>query len=352
MDEDTAEKVVNFIFQTPAPLINIEFQGGEPLLNFPIIQYVIEYSKKLNKKYKKNLLHSIVTNLTLMREDILKYLIENRVSICTSLDGPKEVHDKNRRYLTGRGTYENVVHWMRDIKTQFGYGVSALPVITNFSLPYAKEIVDEYVRLGFDRIRIKHMIYIGLARENWKRIGYTPEEYLDFWKQALNHCFEINKGGKRFIEGTSVLLARKFLSRDYQAYTCLGWPCGAALSQSSYDPHGDIRACDESRSLEEFKIGNVKKDDYRTVYTSPKVLNIVALTSGLNTLCDACVWHPYCNNCIVSTFGSQGNPVPLLPLDSECKIRKGLLEHVFKTLVYSNQNRKILINWCTTKRGV
>jgi len=352
MDEDTAKKVVDFIFQTPSKVITIEFQGGEPLLNFPTIRYIIEYSNKVNKEYKKKLLHSIVTNLTLMREDILKYLIESRVSICTSLDGPKEVHDKNRRYLGGGGTYENVVHWITDMKTQFNYDLGALPVITKFSLPYAKEIVDEYVRLGFDRVRIKHMIYTGLARENWEKIGYTAEEYLNFWKRALNHCFEINRGGKRFIEGTSVLLARKFLSRDYQAYTCLGWPCGAALSQSSYDPHGDIRACDESRSFEAFKIGNVKKDTYRSVYASPRALNVVALTSGLDTLCDSCVWHPYCNSCIVSAFGSQGNPLSLLPLDNECKIRKGLLEHMFKILVYSNKNRKILMDWCTTKKGV
>jgi len=352
MDEETAKKVVDFIFQTPSKVLTIEFQGGEPLLNFPIIQYIIEYSEKLNKKYKKDLVYTLVTNLTLMQEDILKYLIKHRVGICTSLDGPKEVHDKNRKYLSGRGTYDNVVHWIKDIRTQFAYNVNALPVITKFSLPYAKEIVDEYANLGFSRIRIKHMIYCGLARKNWKKIGYTPEEYLNFWKEALSYCFEINKTGRMFVEGTALLIARKFLSREYQAFTCLGWPCGAALTQSSYDPYGNIRACDESRSFEEFKIGDVRKDDYRSVYASPRALNIVALTSGLNSLCDACVWHPYCNNCIVSSFGKEGNPVPKLPVDYECKIRKGLIEHVFKTLVYSKQNRKILMKWSSSKYGV
>jgi radical SAM protein with 4Fe4S-binding SPASM domain len=313
---------------------------------------MVEYSKKLNKKYKKNLFYTLVTNLTLMREDILKYLIKNGVSICTSLDGPKEVHNKNRRYLSGSGPYDNVVHWIQNIKTNFSYHVSALPVITRFSLPYSKEIIDEYIKLGFDRIRIKHMICCGLARENWNKIGYTPEEYIGFWKEALNYCFKINKSGKKFLEGTSVLIARKFLSRDYQAYTCLGWPCGAALTQSSYDPQGNIRICDESRSFEEFKIGSVKKDSYKDVYASPAALNSVALTSGLNSLCDACVWHPYCNSCIVSSFGMQGSPIPKLPLDYECRIRKGLVEHIFKTLAYSIEERKILIEWCSTKRGV
>jgi len=352
MDEETAKKVVDFIFQSPSKVITLEFQGGEPLLNFPIIQYIIDYSKKLNKKYKKNLAYTMVTNLTLMRDDILKYLLKNRVSICTSLDGPKEVHDKNRRYLGGGGTHDNVVHWIRDIRTQFSYKINALPVITRFSLPYAQEIVDEYANLGLDRIRIKHIIPSGLARENWNKISYTPEEYINFWREALNYCFNINKNGKNFIEGTSVLIARKFLSRDYQSFTCLGWPCGAALSQSSYDPWGNIRACDESREFEEFKLGNVKKDSYREIYTSPRALNTVALTSGLNSLCDACVWHPYCNNCIVASFGMQGNPISKLPLDYDCKIRKGLIEHIFKTLAYPSEYRKILMKWSSTKYGV
>lgn len=196
MDEDTAKKVVDFIFQTPSPSVTMEFQGGEPLLNFPVLQYMVDYSKKLNKKYKKHLVHTVVTNLTVMTEDILKYLIKNKVAICTSLDGPKEVHDKNRRYLGGGGTHDDVVHWIKDIKTQFAYNIHALPVITRFSLPYAREIVDEYIKMRFDRIRIKYMIYCGLARENWGKIGYTPDEYLNFWKEVFDYCLSLNKNGE------------------------------------------------------------------------------------------------------------------------------------------------------------
>lgn len=53
MDKDTAKRVVEFMFQSPSKAITIEFQGGEPLLNFPIIQYIIDYSKKLNKNTRR-----------------------------------------------------------------------------------------------------------------------------------------------------------------------------------------------------------------------------------------------------------------------------------------------------------
>jgi radical SAM protein with 4Fe4S-binding SPASM domain len=196
------------------------------------------------------------------------------------------------------------------------------------------------------------MLYAGFARENWDKIGYTPEQYVDFWKKAFDYCLELNRRGKYFIEGTSVIIARKLLSREYQSYTCMGNPCGAGLSQTSYNYDGSIYACDEAKSFDIFKIGDVRKDSYKEVYASPRTLNIVSLSSGVNFLCDSCVWHPYCNSCMVSTYGSQGTPIPKLPMDTECKVRGAQIEHVFKTLTSSPENRKILLRWCSTNRGV
>ncbi|MFW9873762.1 MAG: radical SAM protein, partial [Candidatus Thorarchaeota archaeon] len=97
MDKETAKKTVEFIFQSPSRAITIEFQGGEPLLRFDLVKYIVKYAKQLNKKYKKNLKFSLVTNLTLMNNDILKFLMSHVVGICTSLDGCKLVHNKNRQ---------------------------------------------------------------------------------------------------------------------------------------------------------------------------------------------------------------------------------------------------------------
>jgi sulfatase maturation enzyme AslB (radical SAM superfamily) len=134
MDEDTAKHVVDFIFQSPSPVIGIEFQGGEPLLNFPIIKYIIECAKKRNENKKKNLNLMIVSNLTLMDHDILKYLIKNEVSLCTSLDGPKELHDKNRKLIGDKSSYDKVTHWIDVIKNEYNYHISALPTTTKYKL--------------------------------------------------------------------------------------------------------------------------------------------------------------------------------------------------------------------------
>lgn len=352
MDEDTAESVVDFILQTPAKSIDIEFQGGEPLTNFSIIQHIIDYSKKANEKIKKKINFIMVTNLTLMDDDILKYCVKNNLRFCTSLDGPKEVHDKNRHYIDGRGSYEDVTHWIKDITVQYGLSLNALPTITKFSLPYWKEIVDEYAKLGFNRIRIRHLLNAGRASECWDQIGYTPDEFLNFWKNALEHCLEINKKGRYFLEGMAVLISRKILSKDQQAYTCFGSPCGTALSQAAYDYEGNVFACDESRSFEIFKLGNVKEDTYKKIFTSPAALSLVALSSHIASMCNACVFHPYCGTCLVSTYGAQKNLISKTPLDAECKIRGGMVEHIFKKLLLHEDDRKILLKWMSTKKGV
>ena len=134
MNEETARQIVDFIFQTPSNAIAIEFQGGEPLLAFDTIKMISEYTKEKNKKYRKNLKISVVTNLSLMNEETLDYLIKNGINICTSLDGPKEVNDRNRLMVGGAGTYDNVDKWLEKMRAR-NYIPGALPTVTRYSLP-------------------------------------------------------------------------------------------------------------------------------------------------------------------------------------------------------------------------
>jgi radical SAM protein with 4Fe4S-binding SPASM domain len=125
---------------------------------------------------------------------------------------------------------------------------------------------------------------------------------------------------------------------------CLGAPCGACLIQASYNQWGDVYTCDEGRSCEIFKLGNVKKDSYKKVFSSSEALNFVGLTSCLSAMCDACEWHPYCSPCLVSTYGAQKNLISKIPSDFLCKIRKSQVEYLFKKLIFSD-DKKILFDW-------
>ena len=100
MDVDTANSIIDFILKTPTKSLVVEFQGGDCLLNYPIVEHMIDYGTEKSKRIGKKLKFRLVTNLTLMNEDILKSLSKRKImGIATSLDGPKEIHNNNRKYL-------------------------------------------------------------------------------------------------------------------------------------------------------------------------------------------------------------------------------------------------------------
>lgn len=343
MDEETVKDTVDFIFQSPSDRITIEISGGEPLLNFPAVEALIDYSNELNKRFGKDLRHTIVTNLTAMDEDMVKFLIKNNVGISTSLDGPKELHDKNRKYLLPGSSYEKVVYWIDVIKKQYNYRIGALPVLTKYSLPYGKEIVDEYVKHGLESLRLKYTAPVGRA-SLWDRIGYSSDEYINLWKQVLEYILDLNKQGMDFHEGMTTLLLKKIINPVDPNFVDLNMPCGAVVGQTVYDDRGDIYCCDEARGFEIFKLGNVKKNTYQDIAGSMTARYMQDLSSGYSFLCDNCVWKPYCGICIVCTYSAQGSMIDKLPLDFRCQAHKKMLEHLFRKLVFS-ENREILMKW-------
>ncbi len=114
MDLDTAKKTVDFIFNTPNPSIGIEFQGGEPLVNWSVVKFIVEYSRKKEEESNKKFKIDLVSNLTLMTKKRLNFLIKNNVMICTSLDGPEEIHNKNRPWPNGN-SYKETTRWIKEI---------------------------------------------------------------------------------------------------------------------------------------------------------------------------------------------------------------------------------------------
>ena len=116
IDWDTAKKAIDFLWEHSAdsPSVNIGFYGGEPLLEFPLIEKAVEYSKNLFSG--KNLTFSITTNGTLLTDSKILFLEKHDVSLMVSLDGPKQVNDKNRVFVDGAGTFDSVMTQISRIK--------------------------------------------------------------------------------------------------------------------------------------------------------------------------------------------------------------------------------------------
>ena len=284
-----------------------------------------------------------------MNEEILKFFKKHHiVGISTSFDGPKEVHDKNRKYLNGKGTYEDVVYWIRRINEEFGkyFSLSGLSTITRYSLPYYKEIVDEYYRLGFRKIWPRFMNNLGYANINWKKIGYTAEEYLKFYKQMLKYVIQMNKAGKRIVETYSFSLSNKILSEFSMSNVDMWSPCGAGIGQLLYDHRGNIFTCDEAKILgDEFKLGNVYENTIEEVIRHPTIISMMNISSKFPLICDNCPFSPYCFVCPVHFYQTQGNIVPKLAGEFRCKIQKEMIKTVFKKILFSEDYRKVFLDW-------
>ncbi|MFC1741253.1 His-Xaa-Ser system radical SAM maturase HxsB [Nanoarchaeota archaeon] len=346
MDHITVDKTLDYIFQTPNKKITLEFQGGEPLLAFETVKYIVEKANELNKKYKKHINFALVTNLTLMTEEILEFIIQENIGVTTSIDGHMHIHNHNRKYETGGDTYDDVKKWFQHLKEK-GVHVGALMVTTKESLKYHKEIIDEYVKLGVTRIQIKYINKIGFAERCWEQIGYDVDEFIEFWQKSVDYLIELNKNGVRLKSRYVALILKKILTTTDPSFLDLRSPCGAVCGQQAYNFNGDIYCCDEGRSNEMFKMGSVCKDCYKDVVCSDKSQAIIKASINDTHICDDCAYKPWCGLCPVIAYAEQGNIIPKIPKFSKCKISKAQFDYVLEKLIFYPDVRKIFFDWLT-----
>lgn len=116
MSIDVAKKGIDFLINhsSDSDEIGIGFYGGEPLLEFEMIKECIEYAEK--RAEGKNLILSLTVNGTLLNGEIAEYFQKHRIYTMVSLDGPKEVHDKNRKFSDGRGSFDVIYNNLKMLK--------------------------------------------------------------------------------------------------------------------------------------------------------------------------------------------------------------------------------------------
>ncbi|MGC8928263.1 MAG: His-Xaa-Ser system radical SAM maturase HxsB [Myxococcota bacterium] len=359
MTEETAKKVVDTIFDSTSPQITIEFQGGEPLVNFDIVKFIIEYALEKNKEINKELYFSIVTNLSRIDEKKIKYLLDRGVLFCTSLDGPQEIHDKNRPF-SKNSSYRETIKWMTKINKEYKrrgydtnlYHVDALMTTTRESLSHAREIVDEYVRHGIKVIHIRPLNPLGFASRTWSKIGYTTEEFLRFYFEVLDYVIELNLKGIEIQERTAALFIIKMITDRDPNFLDLRSPCGAGIGQMAYNYDGKIFTCDEARMMHEmgedlFLLGSAGKEFYVDLVGSPITRSIlVASLLDSYPYCQGCAFKPYCGICPIINYMEQGDIFGSMEHSSKCHINKAILSYLFNKMHNpSNELFQIFKKW-------
>lgn len=280
MNEECLFKAIDLMFQSPSHSITMEFQGGEPSLPFLLLQKAVERAVELNEKYKKQITYVLCTNSVNLTEEILCLCKEYNILISTSLDGPAFIHNHNRGKTD---SYKRVIEGISKARNYLGTDrVSALMTTSELSLNYPKEIIDNYLSNGFNSIFLRPLNPYGLALNNTSWDLYF-ENFVTFYKLALNYIIDINIRGDFFVEEFTAILLRKMLTPFTTGFVDLQSPAGIINSVVVYNYDGYVYASDESRMLAEyhdytFRLGYVT-DKYENLFYGKKAQQI-ALIGG------------------------------------------------------------------------
>ena len=353
MSKETAEKAVDLILQSTSPSVTIEFQGGEPLVAFDVVRHVVDTAREKNRAIGKELEFTMVSNLSMMDDEKLRFLVENRVQLCTSVDGPAPLHDKQRKLVVARdevsacgGSYETTAKWIAKINAEYEkigldpvlYHVEALLTTTREALSQPTEIVDTYVGLGCRAIFLRPVDPFGFAARTGSTIEYERDAYLGFYRRALAHILDYNRRGVQVLERFAAIFLTKILAGVDPNFLDIRSPCGAGIGQIAYDHDGSIFTCDEGRMVgamgsQFFRIGDVGSSSYRSLVRHPTV-RALAMASNLDAQpdCVTCAYNPYCGVCPVHSYQTQGSIFGRMRESSLCMVHKGIQDILFDEL--------------------
>lgn len=355
MTKATAKKVVRTIFQSPSPCIKIEFQGGDPSTDFEMVKYIIEEAELVNLFKKRDLSFVICTNICLLDKEMISYLKKHKCDISTSLDGPKDIHNYNRPLQDASDThsiFENKLSLIRDVLGDNGDSVSALMTTSKYSLGRFKDIVDEYIRLGFNSIFFRALNPYGFAKRFRERVSYPVEEFIENYKEGLEYILELNKQGIFFVEGYAALLLKRILTPFATGFVDLQSPAGVGISGVIYDYDGNVYVSDEGRMMARFKnyyfcIGNVHERTYQELFNGEHLRNIIASScTECLPACSECVFQPYCGADPVRNLSEQGDMVGFRPTNEMCLKTKSIFKYLFELIKRDDPElNQILWSW-------
>jgi His-Xaa-Ser system radical SAM maturase HxsB len=357
MSEETASRAIGLMFRSPSPFLKVEFQGGEPLLNFDLIRYIVERIRERKEAEGRRIEYVIATNLSPLTDDMLDYLRSRRILLSTSLDGFESLHNLNRP-RPGNNSYALTIHNLERAREALGHDrVAAVMTTTQASLAYPREIVDEYVRLGFDSIFLRPISPYGFAAKTGEALRYETFHFIDFYRQSLERIIEVNRAGVDFVEVYAQILLTKILTPFSSGYVDLQSPAGTGLGAVAYNYDGDVYASDESRMLAEmgdrsFRLGNVHRESYEEMFGG-ETMRALAAGSILETMpgCAECAFLPYCGADPVFNHRTQRDTIGHRPTSAFCSKNMAILRHLFALLRGRDPFVRALFTWWATGVG-
>lgn len=350
MTEAIADRAIDFMFRSPSSALKLEFQGGEPLLNFGLVRYIIERSRSLSQQNGRHVDIVICSNLALISGEILEFCDRHDVCFSTSLDGPRNLHNLNRP-STDFDSYVRACAGIARVRERLGVErVSALMTTTRHSLSQPMDIVDEYLKQGLTSIFLRPINPYGYAAAG-SATKYSATEWLDFYKKALDYIISLNLKGIRIREEYTALLLRRILTPFGTGFVDLQSPAGIGISAVVFNHDGKVYPSDESRMLAEmgdqkFCLGSLLTDSYEDMMLSDVLIDALSETMAeCVPCCTDCGFQPYCGADPIRHYRLQGDVVGYKPTSEFCQRHMGLFRHIIGLLEEQGSSAEVLMRW-------
>ncbi len=316
MSLEVGKKALDFLIKNSGSRRNLEvdFFGGEPLMNFEVIKELVAYGRELEKQYDKKFRFTITTNGILLDEQKQDFINKHMHNLVLSLDGRKEINDKMRPRVGGQGSYDVIVPKFQNVaqsRNQTDYYIRG--TFTKYNLDFSKDVIH-IADLGFKQISVepvvaeKEMPYAITEQD-------LPQIFLEYEKLA-KELYERKKAGNDFnffhfnIDLTGGPCVMKRLAG-----------CGSGTEYLAVTPSGELYPCHQFVGLPEFKMGTVEEGVTNTVQRDIfSKCNVYAKED-----CKNCWAKFYCSGgCAANAYEQNGDI--LKPYEIGCAMQKKRIE--------------------------
>ena len=252
MSLEVGKRALDFLIEYSGTRTNLEvdFFGGEPLMNFDVVKELVAYARTREKECGKNFRFTLTTNGMLIDDDVIEFANRECSNVVLSLDGRKEIHDRFRVDHAGRGSWEQIVpKFQKLVEAREGKNYYMRGTFTHANPDFLKDI-EEMLRLGFTELSMEPVV---CAADDPSAL--TEEDLpivLEQYEKLAQLMLERHRAGKPFTFYHYMI--------DLKGGPCIYKRisgCGSGTEYMAVTPWGDLYPCHQFVGEEKFKLGNV-----------------------------------------------------------------------------------------------
>ena len=316
MSFDVGKKALDFLLENSGTRdhLEVDFFGGEPLLNWKVVKQLVEYGRSKEEEYGKKFRFTLTTNGTLLDDEKTEFINREMQNVVLSIDGRKEVTDRMRHRLDGKSTYEMIVPKFLDLARKRGdkeYYVRG--TFTKYNLDFSDDIFHLH-DIGFDQISVEPVV--GNHDEPYSITEKELPKVFSEYERLTDRILENDKNGKHF----NFFHFMIDLDQGPCAIKRLRG-CGCGNDYVAITPDGDIYPCHQFVGKTEYHMGNILTGEF-----NKEIKKTFAKTHIYNKPdCKVCWARFYCSGgCSANNYEYMGDIAKAHKIS--CEIEKKRLE--------------------------